>query len=93
MQYNIDRLGQAYSDEIKNMVEFMLSRDERARPDWIDLEEYVMKNGDEVRRSMIQEESKREDSFLNSEVFPGITNNMGNASKPIGLNSRPGRNS
>lgn len=46
MQYNIDRLGQAYSDEIRNMVEFMLSKDERARPDWIDLEEHVMKGGD-----------------------------------------------
>ena len=27
VQYNIDRLGQAYSDQIKNMVGFMLSRD------------------------------------------------------------------
>lgn len=33
----------------------MLSRDERARPDWIDLEEHVMKGGDEVRRSFIQD--------------------------------------
>lgn len=54
LQYNIDRLGQAYSNEIKNMVEIMLSRDERARPDWTELEGHVMK-GDELSNSFIQE--------------------------------------
>ena len=43
LQYNINRFGQAYSEEIKNMVEFMLSRDERVTPDWVDLGEPVMK--------------------------------------------------
>lgn len=71
VQYNIDRLGQAYSDEIKNMVEFMLSRDERARPDWIDLEEHVMKGSDDVRRSFIQEETKVDKTFSNSQSFNG----------------------
>lgn len=53
LQYNINRFGQMYSEELRNMLEFMLSRDERVRPDWIDLEEHVMK-GDEVKRSFIQ---------------------------------------
>jgi hypothetical protein len=36
------------------MIEFMLNRDERTRPDWIDLEAHVMKSGDEITKSMIQ---------------------------------------
>jgi hypothetical protein len=64
VQYNINRLGQAYSDEIRNMVEFMLSQDEKVRPDWIDLEEHVMKSGEEGRKSMISDENQREDGLL-----------------------------
>lgn len=46
VHYNINRFGQIYSEELKNMLEFMLSKEEKMRPDWIELEEHVMKNND-----------------------------------------------
>lgn len=50
LQYNVNRLGQVYSQEFKSMVELMLSRDERIRPDWVELEEHVIK-GEDGRRN------------------------------------------
>ena len=35
IHYNINCFGQIYSEELKNMVELMLSREYRSRPDWI----------------------------------------------------------
>lgn len=34
LQYNINLFQQNYSPELTNLVEFMLSKDERSRPDW-----------------------------------------------------------
>jgi hypothetical protein len=34
LQHNISRFQQSYSPELSNLLEFMLARDERARPDW-----------------------------------------------------------
>lgn len=49
----------------------MLSRDERVRPDWLDLEEHVMKT-DEGKRSFIQEEGIQIDrsSIMNIDRVP-----------------------
>lgn len=37
LQYNLSLFQQHYTAELTNLVEFMLSRDERSRPDWFEL--------------------------------------------------------
>ena len=42
----------------------MLSKDEKMRPDWIELEQHVMKNNDENRNSFIQNPASKSPSQL-----------------------------
>ena len=60
------------------MIEFMLSRDERVRPDWVDLEEHVMKGGDEGKRSFIQDDRNNSVMINNSQI--GNTNRVSTGS-------------
>lgn len=53
----MSRFGQVYSEELKNMLEFMLSKEEKMRPDWIELEEHVMKNNEENKNTIIQNQT------------------------------------
>ena len=43
LQYNLNLFQQTYSPELTNLVEFMIGKDQRARPDWFELEQYVIK--------------------------------------------------
>ena len=42
----------------------MLSKEEKMRPDWIELEQHVMKNSDENRNSFIQNQTSKSPSQL-----------------------------
>lgn len=59
----------------------MLSRDERVRPDWVDLEEHVMKTGDEGKKSFIHDDRKRSSGDL-----------IGHLARPSADNSFPNNN-
>jgi hypothetical protein len=49
LQYNINLFQKIYSKELTDLVEFMLSRDERSRPNWLELEKYVMDFDEDIR--------------------------------------------
>jgi hypothetical protein len=55
---------QTYSSELTNLVEFMLGKDERSRPDWFELEEHVIKVEEDVRGSTIAGPSKKNDGYF-----------------------------
>ena len=49
LRYNINRLGEGYSEDLRGMVELMLNEENKERPDWLTLEEYATKNDDMIR--------------------------------------------
>jgi|688.fasta_scaffold258810_2 hypothetical protein len=52
VQYHLHRFRQTYSEELAELIELMLSREEKNRPDWLQLEERAMKE-DEGRTSLV----------------------------------------
>ena len=42
VQYHLHRFREGYSEDLAGLVELMLSREEKARPDWLQLEERVI---------------------------------------------------
>lgn len=63
LQYNINLFQQTYSSELTNLVEFMLGKDERSRPDWFELEQHVIKVEEDVRGSAISEKKPAPEVF------------------------------
>lgn len=51
VQYHLHKFRQFYSEELAELIELMLSREEKNRPDWLQLEERAMKE-DEGRTSL-----------------------------------------
>mgnify|MGYP000968937947 FL=1 len=45
LQYNLERFGQIYSNELKAMLEMMLNQNDDERLVWVELETYV-RSGD-----------------------------------------------
>lgn len=48
---NLCRFGHEYDEDLKKMVSLMLEKDIRNRPDWMDLNRFVGKNGDQANKS------------------------------------------
>lgn len=53
VHYNLHRFQQAYSEELAGLVELMLSREEKARPDWLQLEERVIREEENKTVSLL----------------------------------------
>jgi hypothetical protein len=60
LQFNINRFKQIYSQDLCNLLEIMLSREEAARPDWIELDGRVQKaNSRSSQRSSLANHEKQ----------------------------------
>ena len=53
VQYNLHRFKQIYSDDLAGLIELMLCREEKSRPDWVQLEERVIKEEENKAASML----------------------------------------
>lgn len=53
VQYNIHRFKQIYSEDLTGFVELMLYKEDKSRPDWIQLEERVIKEEENKAASML----------------------------------------
>ena len=63
----MNRFQQSYSPELANLLEFMLAKDERARPDWAELEEHVIKIEEDNVSAAVggnQSQPKERENFL-----------------------------
>lgn len=45
---NLQRLLEKYSPELRQVIELMLKKDSRERPDWLELEYFLNKNRSQV---------------------------------------------
>lgn len=53
VQYNIHKFKQIYSEDLTGLIELMLCKEEKSRPDWIQLEERVIKEEENKAASML----------------------------------------
>ena len=67
----MNRFQHSYSAELTNLLEFMLARDERSRPDWAELEEHVIKIEEDNNN---QPKNRESDNFL-TKIFGSMRPN------------------
>lgn len=99
LEYNKNRFRKSYSEELANMLNYMLGEDPSSRPEWIELENYVITDNtsksfiSEGRKSNIIGHSKPVSVNLNhknnlSQASQPATISQSNVNVPVGL---PGR--
>ncbi len=98
LEYNKNRFRKMYSEELANMLNYMLGEEANSRPEWIELENYVITDTtsksfiSEGRKSNIMAQSKPVSVNVNNRNYPfdanGSTNSAVNIPSGINFPSR-----
>jgi len=72
VQYHLHRFRENYSEELAALVELMLSREERARPDWLQLEERVIREEENKSVSLLNISKETKGSQLQGRVSNNV---------------------
>ena len=64
---NVRRFGLEYSEELRIITEVMLKKDNKDRPDWLDLEQYTKKSAD---KSDVVDSAEKTEKPLNTSFSP-----------------------
>jgi hypothetical protein len=94
LEYNKNRFRKNYSEELTNMISYMLGEDANSRPEWIELENYVITDTsksfiNEGRKSNIFTQSKPTsvNVIQKTQIYDGIQNG---SNSQIGVNGSSG---